>query len=277
MRGQDHRRRHRRGPRRAPRAGSQARREAARARGAARRASPWRSSPSSPSPSAPSTTAGARADRGPGAGDRRHHPVPAVPQPVGGRLRRADAPRPCAPRSPSGSRRASRDDEIRAYFASRYGDEILLTPPAERRRRRWCGSLPVVALVVGGAGLAFAFRRWQRWDVSGDVRASAGSSSSGRSPTSTEEHDAGDLTDDDHRRLRADYERAPARSSTAPSAAAAGAGATAAGLARSPRAAAFVLVVAVAAGVLRRPVRRAPRAPATPSPAADRRRRRRPP
>lgn len=54
------------------------------------------------------------------------------------------------------------DDEIRAYFASAYGDEILLNPP-----RTGVGALvwvvPVVVFVVGGAGLAFAFRRWKRW------------------------------------------------------------------------------------------------------------------
>jgi cytochrome c-type biogenesis protein CcmH len=54
------------------------------------------------------------------------------------------------------------DDEIRAYFASTQGDEILLTPP-----RTGVGALvwvvPVVVLVVGGAGLALAFRRWKRW------------------------------------------------------------------------------------------------------------------
>lgn len=52
-------------------------------------------------------------------------------------------------------------DEIRAYFASRYGAQILLTPPADG-----IGSLvwvlPVAALVAGAAGLAFAFARWRR-------------------------------------------------------------------------------------------------------------------
>jgi cytochrome c-type biogenesis protein CcmH/NrfF len=52
-------------------------------------------------------------------------------------------------------------DEIRAYFASRYGEEILLTPPADG-----VGSLvwvlPVVATVVGAAGLGYAFVRWRR-------------------------------------------------------------------------------------------------------------------
>lgn len=54
------------------------------------------------------------------------------------------------------------DDEIRDYFASTYGEEILLTPPASG-----VGSLvwivPVVALVAAAGGLALAFRRWRRW------------------------------------------------------------------------------------------------------------------
>ena len=54
------------------------------------------------------------------------------------------------------------DDEIRDYFASSFGEEILLTPP-----RSGIGSLvwivPVVALVAGGAGLTLAFRRWRAW------------------------------------------------------------------------------------------------------------------
>jgi cytochrome c-type biogenesis protein CcmH len=53
------------------------------------------------------------------------------------------------------------DDEIRSYFASRYGDDILLTPPASG-----VGSLvwvlPVVATVVAAAGLGYAFVRWRR-------------------------------------------------------------------------------------------------------------------
>lgn len=53
------------------------------------------------------------------------------------------------------------DDEIRAAFAARFGDEILLNPP-----RSGAGSvvwvLPVVAVVAGGAGLGLAFRRWRR-------------------------------------------------------------------------------------------------------------------
>jgi cytochrome c-type biogenesis protein CcmH len=55
------------------------------------------------------------------------------------------------------------DDEIRAYFASTQGEEILLTPP-----RSGVGALvwiiPVAALVAGAAGLAVAFRRWRAWE-----------------------------------------------------------------------------------------------------------------
>lgn len=52
-------------------------------------------------------------------------------------------------------------DEIRAYFASSFGEEILLNPPASGVGAVvWV--LPVVALVAGGAGLAYAFVRWRR-------------------------------------------------------------------------------------------------------------------
>lgn len=51
-------------------------------------------------------------------------------------------------------------EEIRAYFAGTYGEEILLTPPASG-----AGSLvwvlPVVVLVCGAAGLGFALWRWR--------------------------------------------------------------------------------------------------------------------
>ena len=55
------------------------------------------------------------------------------------------------------------DDEIRAYFASRYGDQILLTPPSSGAGAVvWFA--PVVALAVASLGLALAFKRWQRWE-----------------------------------------------------------------------------------------------------------------
>lgn len=55
------------------------------------------------------------------------------------------------------------DDEIRDYFASRYGEQILLTPPSSGAGAVvWVA--PVVALAVAATGLALAFRRWRRWE-----------------------------------------------------------------------------------------------------------------
>jgi cytochrome c-type biogenesis protein CcmH len=52
------------------------------------------------------------------------------------------------------------DAEIRAFLASRYGDDILLRPEGSGVAGLvW--ALPVVVLVCGGAGLAVAFRRWK--------------------------------------------------------------------------------------------------------------------
>jgi cytochrome c-type biogenesis protein CcmH len=53
-----------------------------------------------------------------------------------------------------------RDEDIRAYLASRYGDDILLRPEGSGASALvW--ALPVVVVVCGAAGLAFAFRRWK--------------------------------------------------------------------------------------------------------------------
>lgn len=52
------------------------------------------------------------------------------------------------------------NDEIRDYFASRYGRAILLTPPASGVAALvWV--LPVAGIVAAAAGLAVAFRRWR--------------------------------------------------------------------------------------------------------------------
>lgn len=52
------------------------------------------------------------------------------------------------------------DAQIRDFFASRYGQEILLTPTASGITGLvWI--LPVVALVLAVAGLVVAFRRWR--------------------------------------------------------------------------------------------------------------------
>ena len=54
------------------------------------------------------------------------------------------------------------DDEIRAYFADRYGDEILLTPSSSGLAGVvWMA--PVVLVVVTVAALGLAFRRWRAW------------------------------------------------------------------------------------------------------------------
>jgi cytochrome c-type biogenesis protein CcmH len=52
------------------------------------------------------------------------------------------------------------DAEIRAFLASRYGDDILLRPQGSGAAGLvW--ALPVVVLVCGAAGLFVAFRRWK--------------------------------------------------------------------------------------------------------------------
>ncbi len=60
------------------------------------------------------------------------------------------------------------EGEIKAYYASRFGDQILLTPESSGVAGLvWV--LPVAAFVVAVAGLAVAFRRWR---VGGDVEVS---------------------------------------------------------------------------------------------------------
>lgn len=52
------------------------------------------------------------------------------------------------------------DGQIRAYLVSRYGESVLLRPSgAGLTGLVW--ALPVAAVVLAGAGLAFAFRRWR--------------------------------------------------------------------------------------------------------------------
>jgi len=52
------------------------------------------------------------------------------------------------------------DDDIRDYLVSRYGQEVLLTPPASGVAGLvWV--IPVVAVVAAGAALVAVFRRWR--------------------------------------------------------------------------------------------------------------------
>lgn len=52
------------------------------------------------------------------------------------------------------------EDDVRAYLVSRYGRSVLLNPPSDGVTGLvW--ALPVVAVVLAGAGLVFAFRRWR--------------------------------------------------------------------------------------------------------------------
>jgi cytochrome c-type biogenesis protein CcmH len=54
------------------------------------------------------------------------------------------------------------DGEIRDYFASTFGDEILLRPPSSGAGALvW--AVPVAAFVLAAGGLAYAFVRWRRW------------------------------------------------------------------------------------------------------------------
>jgi cytochrome c-type biogenesis protein CcmH len=53
------------------------------------------------------------------------------------------------------------DAQIRAAYVSAYGDRILLTP-ANDGLGFFAWGIPVVAIVLGGAGIFFALRRWSR-------------------------------------------------------------------------------------------------------------------
>ena len=56
------------------------------------------------------------------------------------------------------------DEQIRSYYAAKYGEAILLTPSASGINALvWI--LPVVALALALAGLALAFRRWSASDL----------------------------------------------------------------------------------------------------------------
>lgn len=54
------------------------------------------------------------------------------------------------------------EDEIKAYFASQYGDRVLATPPARGPLNWLLYALPPLALVAGGVVLVRALRSWNR-------------------------------------------------------------------------------------------------------------------
>ncbi len=53
------------------------------------------------------------------------------------------------------------DDAIRAFYVDRYGESILLEPAGNGLGVLVWG-LPIAALIVAGAGLVLASRRWRR-------------------------------------------------------------------------------------------------------------------
>jgi len=84
------------------------------------------------------------------------------PQCAGQSAATSDAPTAAAIRRDIAARLAKGQapDHIRDYYASRYGEGILLTP-ARSGPAGLVWVVPVAAVVVAFAGLAFAFRRWQ--------------------------------------------------------------------------------------------------------------------
>jgi cytochrome c-type biogenesis protein CcmH len=57
------------------------------------------------------------------------------------------------------------DDQIRTYFAGRFGEDILLTP-SRSGITGLVWALPVAALVIALFGVGAAFVRWRRWEPS---------------------------------------------------------------------------------------------------------------
>jgi cytochrome c-type biogenesis protein CcmH len=104
-----------------------------------------------------------RSERTPAA--RARHVASQLRCPVCEGLSVADSPSPTARAIHDDIRRrveaGESDEEIRAAFVDRYGESILLRPTSTGIAALvW--ALPVVALVLGAAGLGFAFWRWRR-------------------------------------------------------------------------------------------------------------------
>ena len=86
------------------------------------------------------------------------------------------------------------DNQIRSYYAARYGQAILLTPSASGINALvWI--LPVAALAVALAGLVIVFRRWSNEPVetaSEDDRALVDAALRGEEPRSSDLADPND-------------------------------------------------------------------------------------
>ena len=88
------------------------------------------------------------------------------------------------------------DEQIRSYYAAKYGEAILLTPSASGINALvWI--LPVVALALALAGLAIAFRRWSAADLDTATEAdrrlvAAAMAGEPVEPTIDDEHGEGD-------------------------------------------------------------------------------------
>lgn len=88
------------------------------------------------------------------------------------------------------------DEQIRSYYAAKYGEAILLTPSASGINVLvWI--LPVVALALALAGLAIAFRRWSAADLDTATEAdrrlvAAAMAGEPVEPTIDDEHGEGD-------------------------------------------------------------------------------------
>ena len=104
-----------------------------------------------------------RSERSPAA--RARHLASQLRCPVCEGLTVADSPSPTARAIHDDIRRrveaGESDEEIRRAFVERYGETILLRPTSTGIAALvW--ALPVVVLVLGAAGLGFAFWRWRR-------------------------------------------------------------------------------------------------------------------
>jgi cytochrome c-type biogenesis protein CcmH len=78
----------------------------------------------------------------------------------------SDAPASLAIRTDIAARIAQgqSDDEIRDFFAAKFGEDIILRPKSSGIGGLvWV--LPVAALVAAAGFLGFAFWRWRRWDA----------------------------------------------------------------------------------------------------------------